>query len=465
MKNGKGFFLVLLLILLTSLLLRTWAIETRPLHSDEGVNFHFIEETQKKGYYPYSHENYHGPSFFYLTQFGISVFGESIFGLRAATIILGLLIPLLLLLLQRTQGSSFILISTLLIALSPSLVFYARYAIHETLLVFATTWFALSIYLWGTEHKRWQIYSAATALSLLICTKETFIIAGFAIFIALLSLRNPKEQIEKVKEQLQDIILSLLVCFILTSAIYTALFRWTDGLHQLALTIPQWIGRSSSDTGHHKAFDYYLNMLFQTELHLLLAPLTIFFIKNSFVRFTLLWTLLSFFIYSWVPYKTPWLIINISLPAILLVAWLTNQAIQKTKLSLILLIALTAYSTVQTVKYNFEPYKPYGPGNPYSYVHTSPGFLEFLDDIKAYWQKEPKARLLVGVNAYWPIPFYLKEKASLLGYLKTDDVEKYKDEYQVLVVNYTVNWNKPGWEKKYYRLSDVQEANVYFKKP
>ncbi|MCB0340148.1 MAG: hypothetical protein KDD53_11115, partial [Bdellovibrionales bacterium] len=47
--------------------LRTYEIGLRPLHNDEGVNFYFLQEIGRLGYYPYSHENYHGPLYFYFT--------------------------------------------------------------------------------------------------------------------------------------------------------------------------------------------------------------------------------------------------------------------------------------------------------------------------------------------------------------------------------------------------------------
>ncbi|NLF25980.1 MAG: hypothetical protein GX589_10040, partial [Deltaproteobacteria bacterium] len=118
-----GFWLCFALILVVALLLRVWQIDLRPLHSDEGVNFHFIQQIFDNGYYPYSHENYHGPSFFYFSALCVSVLGWSDLGLRFSAVLAGVALLLILLPLKRTEGSPFVLIAALLCAFSSSLTF------------------------------------------------------------------------------------------------------------------------------------------------------------------------------------------------------------------------------------------------------------------------------------------------------------------------------------------------------
>ncbi len=79
------------LIIIIATLFRCWMIDTRPLHSDEGVNFLFVQTTNREGYYPYSHVNYHGPLFFYLITWAVNLIGESEFGLRFIAILFGIL--------------------------------------------------------------------------------------------------------------------------------------------------------------------------------------------------------------------------------------------------------------------------------------------------------------------------------------------------------------------------------------
>ena len=49
-------------------------------------------------------------------------------------------------------------------------------------------------------------------------------------------------------------------------------------------------------------------------------------------------------------------------------------------------------------------------------------------------------------------------------YLNPVKHEEYENEYDVLILDRSVEWDPQGWAKKYYRLSDVQESYTYFKR-
>ena len=83
---------------------RTVWITDRPLHSDEGVNFHFVSEVLRTGYYPYSGENYHGSSYFYLATAMVKIFGDSELALRSLSILSGLALILLVTIFLRRDG-------------------------------------------------------------------------------------------------------------------------------------------------------------------------------------------------------------------------------------------------------------------------------------------------------------------------------------------------------------------------
>ena len=89
--------------------------------------------------------------------------------------------------------------------------------------------------------------------------------------------------------------------------------------------------------------------------------------------------------------------------------------------------------------------------------------LTLVQDIKDYWQKKPTGSVLVGTSGYWPLPYYLREKPSQAGYFVPQDPGQYLEQYDIIMVDTSVNWHGPGWPRKFYRLSDVTEAFVYFK--
>jgi hypothetical protein len=87
---------------------------------------------------------------------------------------------------------------------------------------------------------------------------------------------------------------------------------------------------------------------------------------------------------------------------------------------------------------------------------------DLVRDLYHYRKLHPQAKVLVGVGGYWPLPYYLRDWRGTLGYLTTKDPQAHAPNYQVMILDRDVRWNLPGWAKKYYRLSDVQESHTFF---
>lgn len=472
------------LLLIAALALRVIQIEVRPLHSDEGVNFHFIEEIQRRGYYPYSHENYHGPFLFYVGLATVSLLGDSILSFRLSSIVAGLLLCCAPLLLSWSRWRLLPLFWISLLALSPSMVFHSRYMIHEM-------WFCLGGCLLGIGLCRWLIEERSSGLAiavggvgLQVVNKETFIITVFAAGIATLFTRRPRDLLRLFQRDWAVLLWSMVGVVAGVFLIFSAGGTWYGGLREMFLAVPQWVGRGHSDVGHFKPFWDYARILRITEpltWVAVLGPLSLLALlfrtprfptgagdSVRFLRFWSWWGLAIFLVYSIVKYKTPWLIINLTLPAIALIAALFHLALRHKRslegLVMFVWVAAILASLGFTRLYNFKT--PYGPKNPYSYVHTSPGFLELVGDIEEHWNLHPDAKVLIGVNAYWPLPYYLREKKSQLGYINTgplDSIDGYKQEYDIIIAERerVVDWQ--GWERRYYRLSDVEESQTYYR--
>ena len=196
------------------------------------------------------------------------------------------------------------------------------------------------------------------------------------------------------------------------------------------------------------------------------------------LRFFLVWSLLATLVYSSVPYKTPWLVINLTYPLTLLTAMLLDKLWGvMSPVGALSLLSITAASLGSTALYNYsklpialaadspiQPH-PFGRENPYSYVHTSQGMRDFIADLERYWTKIPEARVLIGVNAYWPLPYYLHAHKKQLAYLATTDLSAWSATYDVLVAERTVIWFDTAYVMKEYRFSDVEEARVFYLRP
>jgi len=521
LKNKAYFWWIFTAILIIACVVRVYNIDYRPLHNDEGVNYFFFDNIRRDGYYKYSHENYHGPSYFYLSTFmtGASMLGTSEFGMRSSAIFIGLLSILLVLLLRCYVGNIFTLFAAGCLAIASSLVFYSRYAIHETLLCFAGAWLAFSMYAWWRDGKLRHVYQMGLALALLITTKETFIISLFTIFWAFVSLGHYKLIWQRLRVQWQHFLWSSLVMSVIVVFTFSGGLQWMGGVREMFLAVPQWVGRNTSDVGHFKSYWYYCVMLFgselmdlfnelfslelgtkmhltkstRSEIHLLfvfliplieLAVLQVWkwcrcgrvrcaiyaenlkktYFRPNFFRFCLVWSVLAFLVYSYVDYKTPWLVINITFPFNLALACILSHVVKQygkvfgTGICSLVL----ALSLFNMWKYNFKVGFEYGRENPYSYTHTSQGMLDVVGMIDTYRKTHPDLRVLVGVKSYWPLPYYLRN-FGVLGYEHTQNPDNRKNNYDVLIVDNWIRWSNSDWVSEYRRLSDVQETNVYFK--
>jgi len=125
--------------------LRFFALEMRPLHHDEGVNGHFLTSLFREGVYKYDPANYHGPTLYYLTLPFTKLFGLDTIPVRASVAIWGILIVVLAFYLRRYIGRIGALFAALFLAISPGMVYFSRYFIHEIFFVFLALGLVLSM--------------------------------------------------------------------------------------------------------------------------------------------------------------------------------------------------------------------------------------------------------------------------------------------------------------------------------
>src|SRR6185503_2280190 len=140
--NRWGALAALLLAVAGALALRCPHLDTRPLHHDEAVNAVKVSALWQEGRYAYDPDEYHGPTLHYATLPFLWLSGARVPGnladavLRLAPVVFGVGLVLLTLLLADGLGPRATAWAALFAAVSPALVFYSRYFIHEMLLVF-----------------------------------------------------------------------------------------------------------------------------------------------------------------------------------------------------------------------------------------------------------------------------------------------------------------------------------------
>ena len=135
------FILLILLITAAAAAFRLPDLAERPMHGDEAVNAVKLGETIEGRGYEYDPHEYHGPTLNYLTLIPAWLGGVGSFVevreaiLRVVPVVFGTLLVLLLLPLGDGLGRGAAVFASLFMAVSPAMVFYSRYFIHEMLLV------------------------------------------------------------------------------------------------------------------------------------------------------------------------------------------------------------------------------------------------------------------------------------------------------------------------------------------
>src|SRR6202050_2023852 len=174
------------LIILLAAVVRLVFLDIKPPHFDEGINGWWCDQMAKQGYYAYDPDNYHGPLHFYVLRVFLSAFGRNLWALRMPTVLVGTLTVGFLFSFTRFFGYRIPALAALAMAISPGFIFYERYAIHETWLVFflmLTFWGALS---WHYRVTPASVWATVLGITGMLLTKETYAIHLVAFLVAAL---------------------------------------------------------------------------------------------------------------------------------------------------------------------------------------------------------------------------------------------------------------------------------------
>ena len=457
-KYKKGHILMLIIIL--ALLSRLLFLDIRPLHHDEGVNYFFADNILEGRGFKYDPLNYHGPSYFFILFLSFFLLGVNEFSLRLPAALFGIILVLVPLFVINKNYNKYVLATFLLV--SPSLMFYSRYSIHEMLFVLASF---LAIYSLTSliENKNLDnLPLFAFSLGILVTTKETTIILLFIM--AVICAVNYKE-IKKINFGDRDrIILSVLLFILIYVVLFTSFFTNMPGLKDSVGGYLPWTERGVTEPGHQKSFLYYFWILVQYELPLVLLALvgTIFAYKNRhnlFVKNMAIWFVLIFLIYSLIGYKTPWLIVNISVPMIMM-ASIGVKSIYNRRIMLAIFRLSVIYLVFFSLYLNFV--HTWEKDNYFAYVHTDSDVLNLVKETNLNYG--PREKILIVSDTYWPLPFYFDNKK--VEYLdKIDNVTFNKNyDYYIVKKEIFVNSTLPnGYKYREYKLRDDVPLDLVYK--
>jgi uncharacterized protein (TIGR03663 family) len=474
-------WLGLFLLAASALVLRLWHIEDRPMHTDEAVHGVILGEMLETGTYRYSPVDYHGPTLYYLTYPILRVLGLRSLSdleewhLRMVSAIIGSATILSLGFWASEFGAIVLWGAGALLAFSAPFVYYQRYFIHEGLFVL------LSLLLLLTT---WRFFRATTVqhgiwlglvAGLFFATKETASLVVAALIIAgvvtwLWRFSFPEEEPQRHGEQ-KDFVPGLLwaigLFLLIFIVFYSSFGANPHGLLDGASSFLRFTHRAEGE-GHAKPWWTYLAWIFVPDFYTVpwsgwiigvLGALGIYARgKELLVRFLALFTLTTLGIYSLIPYKTPWLELNILAPACLLagigIAFLIEKRSMGLAIILLLSILVLPLLGLETNRLCFQ--HPADARNPLAYSPTVGDVENLVHTIDQIAAKSPAGHSLVievVSEDYWPLPWYLRHYAHV-GYwneipdhLKGDVIITSPTQMEDLLVKLG-----PGWQAQYFGL-------------
>jgi uncharacterized protein (TIGR03663 family) len=448
--------LALLAALVGALALRVPRLDVRPLHNDEAVNAVKVSELWQHGGYAYDPDEYHGPTLHYATLPFLWLSGArnpdelEDATLRLAPVTFGAGLILLLLLLADGLGRRAVAWAAIFTAVSPAMVFYSRYFIHEMLLVFFTALTLGAGWRYAqTRAARWAALTGA-GLGLMFATKETFVITvaamGLAAIGTVLRTAPPGARVPCLSAlwNWKHAGLALSATFIVWLLLFSSFFTHLAGLLDSVRTYLPWLKRAGGHSPHVHPWSFYLQRLawfhpakgpaWSEGLILLLAAagavVSLLGRKSPLHVFLALYTVILTAVYSAISYKTPWCLLSFfqgmiflaGVGAAALVEFLRARALKVVAVTA--LLGMTAQLSWQAWRASFV--YPADRRNPYVYAQTVPDLLNLVGRTEALARVAPEGhgtvvKIIAPDSDYWPLPWYLRRFKNVGWYEKLPD--------------------------------------------
>ena len=454
----------LLLVVAGALALRLPQLDRRPLHTDESVHTIKFKGLWEEGVYRYDPHEYHGPSLYYLTLPSAWLSGARTFAqtteatYRIVPVLFGVGLIVLLPLLRDGLGRTATLSAGVLTAVSPAMVFYSRYYIHEMLLVF----FSMLLLAGGWRSLRsgqggWCVLGGV-ALGRMHATKETFVFVLTAAVGAAVLTWIWSRWMDRLRPDLTPffrprcLAAAAGVAVLVSVVLFTSFFTNGSGPLDSLRTYAPWFSRAEGHSPHNHPWHYYLGLLAWYRIGkgplwsegLILVLAVVGFVAAlrprravvqievaganiraaddpahgaTLVRFLGFYGILLGAIYSLIPYKTPWCLLGF-LHAFILLAGVGAATVLNGARSAKVRIGVAVALCVGAAQLGVQAYRasyPYcdSQRNPYVYAHTLSDLLNLVERVEQLAALDPAGhglpvRVLVKGGGAWPLPWYLR---------------------------------------------------------
>ena len=425
-------WLAFFIVALIGLAIRLPQLSARPMHTDEAVNAYIVGQLLAKEPFIYDSQDRHGPALAALALPMVRAQGAKSFSdlteseLRVVPVVAGTITILLFGAAVEMFGFIPSLLAAILFAVAPLPVYYDRYFIHESLFCAAT--FGLILTGWRALQTRSarQAALAGVCAALMLASKETALLHFFAIAVATIVFRFTSARVAGQTRQgrLKTIFIAVISFLLLSTVLFTWFGRNWKALPALFHAAPNLFARAAGQ-GHEKPFWYFGRLLivgWSGGLLVAFACLGLFIIIRrrdaSPYRWLAYYGLLIAIIYSLIPYKTPWLALNLWLPLTLFAAsavetlwrWsITKFHLRVTIPAFCILAAFSGVAIAHDTRQRVFLY-PADENNPYAYSQTSEDILGLPTEIADLARQNgiTTPRITVIAADPWPLPWYLR---------------------------------------------------------
>lgn len=336
---------------LVALALRVVRLEERPPHTDEAVNAWILGRVLAHEPFAFDPRDRHGPLLPAAGLVVTTILGQRSLAdldertIRLAPAIVGAAATALFLLGQGLLPQGVLVGSAALWAFSPLPLYYARYAIHETLLVAATLAFLLmllrAIHADAPRARVAWAAGAGLAAGTMFAAKLSALIPLGAAMLALLAVGRPpagapavrareagvRERTACVWKGMIAIALPCVVAAALATAFaYSWGFTRLAGLRDLLFGLDAPLARAAGQ-GHEKGALYFASVLGAGAggavflLTAAVGAVVAWRRGGAIARGLVVYAVVLIGVHSAIPYKTPWLALGLFLPLAVLAAW------------------------------------------------------------------------------------------------------------------------------------------------
>ena len=480
-------------ILATAAALRVAFLDIKPPHFDEGVNGWFADQMTRNGYFRYDPTNYHGPLHFYALFLSQTLFGRNLWALRLPAVVASLLAVWSMLRFREHFGAQAARVAALAMAVSPACVFYGRYSIHESWMVFFSTLFLWGLLgLWERGERRF-LFALLAAASGMILTKETYVlhIGSYLLAGIVLGLwqkllpSRPELPLARQQWTWRDLTKGGAIALLAIVFFYSGTFMDFQALSGIYETFAAWFHTGVEAAGHEKKLHqigplnyYWVALMARYEWPALLglmlclryvAP------SDARLRYLTIYGCGVVVAYSLIPYKTPWCIISILWPFYLILGSgmpaPSAQSVGRLASPLVRFVVAgsLAASAFLCVRLNFLQFT--NEKEPYVYVQTFPEIETLTKPLLAMARKDPRYYHVHGqilLDSYYPLPWMLGDFTQI-GYYKEEAPPEAYDADFVVAQKSQMEQIESGLAGEYY--SDLfasairkRNASCYFRR-